>query len=115
MSKLVSMKLPKPSKKDTDGSVPVAESSFEEYPYGLRLRFDDEKIVAKLPILKGLDIDETVKVTGLARVTSIDLDKRQGKDGSKERLSLTIQIEDIAIDRTNDGEDAFDEATGKKG
>lgn len=114
MAKLTNMKLPKPSKKDmADQAVPSTISE-EEYPYGLRLRFDDERIVAKLPILKKLDIGESVKIVAKATTTSIDLDKRQGKDGSKERLSVTIQIEDIAINKVNDGEEAFNEAAGKK-
>ncbi len=115
MAKLISMKLPKPKKEDLKAQDVGISSTSEEYPYGLRLLFDDERIIEKLPVLKKLDIDEAVKITARACVTSIDLDKRQGKDGTTERLAVTIQIEEIAIERTNADEDAFDEAAGKKG
>lgn len=115
MAKLVDMKLPKPKK--SDNKLMPADGPYmgETYPYGLQLRFDEEQTAAKLPILRKLDIDEEVTITARACVTSVNLDKRQGKDGSKERFSLTLQIEQIAISKINDAQESFDEATNKKG
>jgi hypothetical protein len=48
-------------------------------------------------------------------VVSVNLDKSQDAKGdSKERFRIEIQIEQIAIAKTNDGQDAFDEDAGKK-
>jgi hypothetical protein len=114
MNKMIDMKLPKPSKKDMEAKAVTSDYSGEQYPYGLRLRLGNDEL-EKIPGLKNLEIDEDVIIKAKACVISVSLDKSQGMKGKKERFSIELQIEQISIAKTNDGEDAFNEASSKKG
>ena len=114
MPKLVDMKLPKPKKDKLKTEAVPCGMSQEQYPYGLRLTLGNDE-VEKIPGLKKFDIDEEVSINARARVVSVNLDKSQDrKGGSEERFRIEIQIEQISIAKTNDGQDAFDEDAGKK-
>lgn len=112
--KLVSMKLPKPTEKEKKAEKCCSVPSGDVYPWGLRLSFDDEKSVNKLPILKKLEIGEEVLITARACVTSLSSSESRDNDGkTQERFSASIQIEQISIERDNGEEDAFNEAVKK--
>jgi len=109
--KLISVKLPKKSKSNTAG-VPVEASKGdqERYPWGLRLRFEDE-VIDKFSGLLRKTIGDKVSVEAVGEVTSISSSKHQ--DGNNYD-SVEIQITAIRVSGTTDFDDGYTEATKKK-
>ena len=93
---MMDMKLPKKSKKEmeAEGLPTTAEENQERYPYGLRLRFENEEF-DKLDSLSGLNVGDKVKIQAVGMVTECRESERQGKE--KDR-SCEIQIENIGIE-----------------
>jgi hypothetical protein len=108
MEKLTSVRLPK---KDRPKNAPVEASvgSDDVYPWGLRLRFEDEIIDKFSPLLRR-NIGDKVSVEAVGEVTSISSNKR--KDGENYD-SVEIQITAIRVSGAKDYDDGFEEATKK--
>ena len=68
----------------------------EEWPYGLRLRFEKEEI-EKLPSLKKLKVGDSVKVSAEGNVMSVRISERQ--DGSDDH-SVEIQLKEVDVEKT---------------
>ena len=94
---MMDMKLPKKSKKEMEGETsvpPPGGENQERYPYGLRLRFENEQF-DKLDMLSDLKVGDKVTIHAMATVTERRESERQGKE--KDR-SCEIQIENIGIE-----------------
>ena len=105
---LVDLKLPKKH--------PLADEKPDivrpNYPWGLQLTFEQEQI-AKLPMLKKAAAGDMVAISGLAKVTSVEV---TDKDKEKKRHTVRMQIQKIGV-RSGEPETfaaAFDEATKSK-
>ena len=77
-------------KKKQNTEIPIeAISGREEYPYGLRITLDDS-VIEKLGLdLKGVDIGQKVKLSGIAAVVEIS--------EYEKRKSLGLQIQQIEM------------------
>ena len=93
MSKLVDVKLSKKSKKEMDRAAVTSYSDGNRWPYGLRLRFENEEF-NKLPVLKTLTTGDVVNIVGLGSVVAVSIQERS--DG-KDDHTVEIQIEKINI------------------
>lgn len=106
--KLTNMKLPKKSEKELRAENSIGMDQ-PKYPYGLKLNFGNEEF-KKMPNLSKLKKGEQVQIIARGSVVETrEIDRQRGKDQGCE-----IQIEDIAINKVNDGEEAFNEAVNKK-
>ena len=110
--KLTSMKLAPKKKEDTSDKCcsPVCDSAQDEFPWGLQINLETEQI-KKLGGMDDFDIDEKVTIQAIGSITKIEAEKRQG---GKDRNSVRIQIESIAISSESAFEKSFDEAAKKK-
>lgn len=91
--KLVDMKLPKKTKKEMEDSGVTSMEDQEEYPYGLRLRFDKNE-VAKLSVLKGVQAGDMCEIVGKGKVTEVSV--TDSAKGNK-RHNVEIQIQQVGI------------------
>lgn len=103
--KLVNMKLPK-KKKKTDLEV-AAPSQSEEYPYGLRLSFQEDEIKKLGLNLKKLKVEDAFSITGEAKV--VEISQTESKNINNKRLEL--QITAIALSNKNSFEGGYKEGT----
>ena len=87
---LTNMKLPT---KSEAAAVQEIEVDVPEYPYGLKLHFNDDSLKL-LPSLKLLAIGEEVKIQAIAVVTGL----RQDLDQHNDDMSADVQITDIACE-----------------
>lgn len=85
-------------KKSASDITQVAETPYDEekYPYGLRINLEEDEI-DKLGIdLKNFNIDDKVKIVGVAYVESL----RQNKTRHGENKSLGLQITKMELKKT---------------
>jgi hypothetical protein len=108
MAKLVSMKLPKRSKKEMAELTSPMESDQPKYPYGLQLRFDNDSL-KKLPVLRGLKVGTKVMIEAEAEVS--EYSERESQSG--ENYSCELQVTDISIEPPKGAKDK-DSATLKR-
>jgi len=92
--KLVSMKLPKKSKKEMkDECSPVGYGDNDQWPYGLQIRFETEQLKTLPEILKKKVGDKCI-IYAEATVTATRESERQS--GKKEQ-NVELQIEKIQL------------------
>ena len=94
---MMDMKMPKKSKKEMEGETSVSPpggENQERYPYGLRIRFNNEEF-DKLDSLSDLNVGDKVKIQAVGTVTECRESERQGKERDR---SCEIQIENIGIE-----------------
>jgi len=108
MTELVSLKLSKKAKKDTMEGVSIGD---QEYPYGTRLRFEEDQI-EKIPILSKIKAGDIGSGSFEYKVIEVNVTDR---DKDKKRHRVEIQIQKIAINDKASFNDAFSEASNKKG
>lgn len=93
---LVSMKNKKKSKvelkKLMEGSSPEEQ---EEWPWGLRLRFEKEQI-EKLPLLDKLEVGDSVKISAEGMVSTVSNFERQ--DGEDDH-TVEIQLKKVGVEK----------------
>jgi len=90
--KLVDMKEPKRKRdKNTTMEAPM-DYDREKYPYGLRLRLENEQI-KKIKGIKDFKVGDTVSVIGTGKITTI----RISEDQKSNDHSIEIQLEKIAV------------------
>ena len=79
----------------------------EEYPWGLRLRFEKEQ-TDKIPVFKTIAAGSKVKVQCIGKVVEVrTTDAEKGRD----RHSVEIQIQKVGIeDQSKTKEEIFNEA-----
>jgi hypothetical protein len=95
----------KRSKSEAKISTPeVASSSYEKYPYGLNLRFEDKE-VEKVG-LQGMKVGDKVVIQAVGEVVSVS--KYESTSGTDD--SVGIQITKIAVSDQGNAKNAFDEA-----
>lgn len=92
-AKLVDMKQPKKTKEELKAAEPSAPNQ-EQYPWGLRLNFNDE-ILTKLGDLTGLEVGDKFHLVAVGSVITRHSSKAQGD--KKENRSLELQIEKLAL------------------
>ena len=90
---LISVMIPKKSKKDIKGES-TATSMYDspQYPYGLQLRFETEQF-DKIASLDKYKVGNRVIIQAEAVVTSISMSERQSGKADRD---LSMQIEKIA-------------------
>jgi len=96
--KLVSMQLPKVSKKEMKERCMPSIEDEDRWPYGLAISFDTEQI-DKLPALKTFKLGDKILIMGEATVTELEISERQvtgGKD--RTRRHIRMQIEQIGCE-----------------
>lgn len=104
--KLVDMKISKAAAKEAS-SPSLAEGDGPRYPYGLSLTLDHDALDAL-----GLDMPKvgtTLLLTALVDVTSCSMNEQQDQEA---RLSVGLQITDMALDKAPKGADASDALYG---
>ena len=109
--KMVDLQMSKKEAKESTGGMAARPSdSLPKYPYGTQLDFNSE-ILDKIPALKKMDVGEYVVVRAVAKVQTKN---ENNTAGEKKRFNMTLQIEQIAIDKRDDAQAAFDEAVNDK-
>jgi len=100
--KMVSMMLPKKSKKEHMNMTTPASMEQESYPYGLRISLSEEQ-VAKLEHVMSYKPDEEVEIMAKAKVISV---RSNDLSGGKKDRSVELQITSLSCD--GDGDYASD-------
>ena len=110
--KLTSMKLAPKKKEDTGDKccAPVCCDDKDEFPYGLQINLETEQI-KKLGGMADFDIDDKITIQATGSIIQIEKEKRQG---GKDRNTVRIQIEAIALSSDSEFDKSFDEAAKKK-
>lgn len=86
--KLYSVKIPK--RKKSKNTEPVCISEYhEDYPYGLRIRFE-KKQIESVPGVGDLEVGSNVNISAVGKVISIRKDEND--------QSVEIQIQEIGIE-----------------
>jgi len=108
---MISLKLPKKSKKDMKAMAMPSIDSGETYPYGTSLSFDNDTI-KKIAALKEVGGGEMVEIHAMAKVTEVRI-KDTGDSDTRERVELQIQDISIARDPSEEFSEGFDKATSQ--
>ena len=107
--KLVSMKLPKKTKKQLkDECVPCDVGDRERYPYGLRLSLNEKEQIEKLG-LQNLEAGAMVDIQAVGKVVEVSVTNTDTK--KKDYRRLEIQIHKIGIADKSSYDQSFEEAT----
>ncbi len=103
--KIVNLRIkPKKEKKESPVSVAKGVDDHEEYPWGLRLNFDD-RTVSKLGLKpKDMKVGSTVKLEAKAFVCGARA-QPNGKD-----KSIELQLVELGVDSSGSFEDGFKDA-----
>lgn len=107
-TKLIDMKLPK-RKKDKGEEVPISTIDREEYPYGLKMRFEKEQI-DKIDSLQKIEAGAKVSIYATGKV--IEVSVNDAAEGRK-RHTVTIQIQEVEVANKAGFKESFKEATEK--
>lgn len=96
--KMASMKMAPPRNGDQpDGPMSGCDNG-EMYPYGMRLRLEDEQLAA-LGLKTLPAVGQSITLTARAKVISVRSEETTGKGGKAgEDRSVEVQITDCAID-----------------
>ena len=78
--------------KPSAGEVAPSLSEYEKYPYGLRLRFDEEQ-VKKIPNLQNKKVGDQIQIKAVGLITEYRIEQLQ-----KDRINRTISIQIQKID-----------------
>jgi hypothetical protein len=108
--KMVDTKLSKQTIKELDKPSTIGS---QEYPYGLRLNFD-QTMIEKIPDLadpNNLNVGDYVIIQAVGCIKSMSQSETDGED---KRSDLSIQIEKIGVVKRDDEAEGFKEATNKK-
>jgi len=111
--KLTSVKLDPKKKEDTNEKccpATVGESNKPEFPWGMQITLETEQI-KKLGGMNDFDIDDKVTIQATGSIIMIEKEKRQG---SKDRNTVRIQIEAIALSSDSEFDKSFDKAVKEK-
>jgi len=109
---MISLKLPKKSKKDLAASIPtVGIDNGPTYPYGTSITFDTDTI-KKVPVLDEVKGGEMVEIHAMAKVTEVRI-RDTGDADTKEDVELQIQDISIARDPSEEFSEGFDKATSQ--
>ena len=101
---MINLKLSKKDKKETaKAEVPSIER--DDYPYGTRLRFEDESI-KKIPFLQKVKAGAMIDIKAIGKVIEV---RTVDKDTSKKYENIEIQIQQIDIGSANEAEESFNE------
>jgi hypothetical protein len=101
MDKLIDLKRSKSKAKE---SMEVAPTSYEKYPYGSRLNFENDE-VEKLG-LGSMKVGDQVVIKAVGEVTSVS--KNESTNGVDDNIG--IQITKISISDQGNAKNAFNEA-----
>ena len=105
---LVSMKLPKKTKKELKADcAPCEVGEQEQYPYGLRLSLNEEEQIEKLGLNK-VKAGAMVDIRAVGRVKEVTVTDR---DKGKGYRRMEIQIHKIGIADKSSYSQSFEEAT----
>lgn len=110
--KLISMEKPAPKAKKGDK---IGQDLFcgggERYPYGLKLRFDEDAIKKLKLDVSSMKVGDTITIQAKASVEEVS--QREGRDYSsgkpKTHESLELQITAIGLSSAKDYDGAWDE------
>ena len=106
---LINLKLPE-RKKDEKLEEAVPDTmEREEYPYGLKLRFEKEQ-VDKISSLQKIAAGAKVTISATGKVTEVRVTDSAKNSG---RHSVEIQVQEVQIADQGSGRVAFKEATEK--
>lgn len=110
-TKLTDLKNDKPKKEDknTVSDMPCCGvESYEKYPWGTRINFDD-KVLEKLKIdLSSLKVGGKGKLNAEYEIMEIIRRDRMGSDGKESKYqSLEIQIQKLALSDDGDFDSGF--------
>jgi len=109
---LVNMKKPKLTKEEIKAqTVEPSLVNEDRYPYGLRLRLDQDEI-AKISALKTIEAGTMVLIKAVGKVTEVSV--IDSEDDKRKRRTVEIQIHEIGIADKADDKTAFDEYSGKE-
>ena len=101
--KMVSMRKEKKSGEDMPSTSPVEAGSEESYPYGLRLRLENDEL-EKLGMKELPEVGKTCTITAEGVVESISSNQSKGSEGS--RKSVEIQITKMATSKADSDKEA---------
>jgi len=111
---MTSVKLPKKSKSDMKTLANPVDMEQDQYPYGMRIRFETEQ-VNSVPGMKDLDTKDKVKLVATCSVISKSTNKEAG---GKERISVELQIEEVGVTsakgESNSMKDFMDERNNRR-
>jgi hypothetical protein len=103
--KMIDMKI---SEKDRPKPIEApSQPAMEEYPYGLRLNFDNSDC-EKIPELKKLKVGEKVSIQAIAEV----METKNNNDPPK--FHVQLQIKKIACDSENSYDEAWKESSKER-
>jgi len=103
--KLIDLKRPKLSEKETKDSMGVPGDQ-NRYPYGLELHFDTEE-VEKIEELQDVEAGATLKLIAEVTVTGVRVSEHQGD--KKKSHSVDLQLTKVAIVNEDDFDAGFEE------
>jgi len=101
---MIDLKLSKKNKKEMEKEA-IPTSMEEEYPYGTRLRFENETI-QKIPALQDIKAGAMMEIKAIGKVMEVRITD-QGKGKNYEIVE--VQIQKIEIGNANEAEEAFEE------
>lgn len=108
-TKLTDLKNDKPKKdKESDSCACMPCESYEKYPWGTRINFDD-KVIDKLNLdLSSFKVGDKGKLSAEYEVMGISRNDRMGSDGKESKSqSLDIQIQKLALSDDGDFDSGF--------
>ena len=91
---LVDMKRSKAEKKKNESPMAKSSSSYDDYPYGLRIDLNEEamdKLGIDLP-----KVGSSVTITATAKIESAE-ERQSSSDGGKKRRSCCLQITKMKV------------------
>lgn len=101
---MINLELSKTEKKKMNQPM-EASLSGEEYPYGTRLRFENESI-QKIAVLKDIKAGTMLDIKAIGKVIEVRItDQEKGKNYE----NVEIQIQKVDIGKANEAEESFKE------
>jgi len=107
--KMIDLKMPKMSQPEP-ATAPV-EKEGPNYPYGMRLTFEDDQ-VEQVPGMEKYKGGDRVKIVGLGEV--VDIRTHEGKD-KKLQYTVEVQLLKVGCDSMEGYDQAWKESTGEGG
>jgi hypothetical protein len=102
---MISLKRTKKEIKKTRNVEIASDSSYDEYPWGTKLRFEEDEI-SKIKEIQGLNVGDSVFINAIGSVVEKSEHSRtKGKDNK----TIEIQIEKISIDSKAEESKGFNE------
>ena len=104
---MIDLKLPKKSKTELKAESVPEPADQPKYPYGLRIRFENEQF-SKLAVLKKLNVGDRVGIVAVGEVTEKHESERQGR-GDDRHIGIQIQQIDLKQNSKKEFAKGFDE------